>query len=71
MEIGRLGSRWVARAGRRLSIGKALPYMIDIAHGVAELHEHRIVFCDLKPQNVSPYLLLVARSDGMHHALGG
>ncbi|KAK9834725.1 hypothetical protein WJX74_008670 [Apatococcus lobatus] len=38
--------------GRRMGVGRALPLMIDIAHGVAELHSTKIVMCDLKPQNV-------------------
>ena len=40
-------------AGKKLSIETALPLMIDIADGVAELHERGVVFCDLKAQNVS------------------
>ena len=36
-----------------MTIGQALPLMIDITSGVAELHQAKIVMCDLKPQNVS------------------
>lgn len=43
-----------------MGLGRALPLMIDIAHGVAEVHAARIVICDLKPQNVSQAFSLLS-----------
>ena len=45
-----------------MGLGRALPLMIDIAHGVAEVHAAKIVICDLKPQNVSFLSVLKAAS---------
>lgn len=48
-----LGERTLAdRLRKRVSTGKALDYSGQLLEGVAYAHRHRIVHCDIKPENV-------------------
>lgn len=48
-----LGQRSLAdRLARRLSTPKALEYGSQLLAGLAYAHEHRVIHCDVKPENV-------------------